>query len=216
MTASTNVSTHLFWVISRGAGTTAMILASAAVGVGLTIGGRMLRGGTGDRRAYHEVLAIAVMVSIAVHGLALLGDSYLHPSVIDVAVPFTLSYKTIPTSIGIIAGWGLICLGLSYYIRRRIGAQRWRLIHRFTALAWILGLVHTFTEGSDRGQLWFIALILATATPALVLLIARIAGLRLGARGGAQGPPTRGDQQLAARGNGQRRLPAQLTGQAVQ
>jgi methionine sulfoxide reductase heme-binding subunit len=177
---STNISTHLFWVISRGAGTTALILSSAAVGVGLTMGGRMIKGGRADRRAYHEALAIAVMVSIAVHGLALIGDSYLHPSLLDVTVPFALSYKTIPTSLGIIAGWGMICLGLSYYVRNRIGIKRWRVIHRFTALAWILGLVHTFTEGSDRGQLWFIALILVTAAPTFVLLIARLA--RPGAR----------------------------------
>jgi len=177
MTASTNVSTHLFWAISRGAGTTAMILASAGVGFGLTMGARWRRGSATDRRAYHEVLALAVMVSIAVHGLALLGDSYLHPSLVDVTVPFALSYKTIPTSLGILAGWGLICLGLSYYVRRRIGIQRWRLLHRFTLLAWIFGLVHTFTEGSDRGQLWFIALILVTAAPALVLLVARLVGV---------------------------------------
>jgi methionine sulfoxide reductase heme-binding subunit len=173
---STNVSTHLFWVISRGAGTTAIVLASAAVGVGLTMGGRLIKGGAADRRAYHEVLSIAVMVSIAAHGLALLGDSYLHPSLADIAVPFALSYKTIPTSLGILAGWGMICLGLSYYARRRIGVKRWRLIHRFTALAWVFGLIHTFTEGSDRGQAWFIALILVTAAPAFVLLLVRITG----------------------------------------
>lgn len=178
---STNVSTHLFWVISRGAGTTAMILASAAVGVGLTMGGKMIKRGGTDRRAYHEILGLAVMVSIAVHGLALIGDSYLHPSLLDVTVPFLLSYKTLATSLGIIAGWGMICLGLSYYARKRIGIERWKLIHRFTALAWVLGLVHTFTEGSDRGQLWFIALIVLTAAPACVLLIARLIGYRPGA-----------------------------------
>jgi sulfoxide reductase heme-binding subunit YedZ len=113
------------------------------------------------------------MLAIAVHGLSLLGDSYLRPTLIDVTVPFALSYKTIPTSIGIVAGWAMIVLGLSYYLRRRIGYQRWKLIHRFTALAWALGLVHTFTEGTDAGQLWFIALILLTAAPALVLLAMR-------------------------------------------
>lgn len=174
MDVSTNVSTHLFWVLSRGAGTTAMILASVTVGLGLTMGGRMIKGGGTDRRAYHEVLPIAVMVSIAVHGLALLGDSYLRPSLVDIAVPFALSYKTIPTSLGIIAGWGMICLGLSFYARRRIGIKRWRVLHRFTALAWALGLIHTFTEGSDRGQAWFIALILVTAAPAAALLVVRL------------------------------------------
>jgi methionine sulfoxide reductase heme-binding subunit len=165
-------SHYLFWNTSRAAGTTAMVFASVSVGVGLAAGTKLLRGP--DRFNIHQALAMATMVAIAVHGLALLGDTYLRPTLIDLTVPFALSYKTIPTSIGIIAGWGMIILGLSYYVRRWIGHQRWKLIHRFTALAWTFGLVHTFTDGTDAGQLWFIALILLTAAPALVLLAARL------------------------------------------
>jgi sulfoxide reductase heme-binding subunit YedZ len=174
----TNASTHLFWVLSRGAGTTALILSSASVGFGLVIGGKLIKGGGPDRRAYHEILSLSVMVAIAVHGLALIGDSFLHPSFLDVTVPFVFSYKTLSTSIGIVAGWGMIFLGLSYYVRDRIGNERWKLIHRFTLLAWLGGLVHAFTEGTDAGQLWFIALIVLTSAPALALLAARVTGYR--------------------------------------
>jgi sulfoxide reductase heme-binding subunit YedZ len=179
-TVSTNASTHLFWVLSRGAGTTALILSSASVGVGLVMSGKLLKGSSPDRRVYHEILSLAVMVAIAAHGLALVGDSFLHPSVLDVTVPFVFSYKTLSTSLGIIAGWGMIVLGLSYYVRERIGNERWKLMHRFTLLVWLTGLVHTFTEGTDRGQLWFIALIVLTTAPTLMLLAYRIAGGRLG------------------------------------
>lgn len=41
-------------------------------------------------------------------------------------------------------------------------------------MAWLLGLVHTFTEGTDAGRTWFVALILGTAAPALVLLTTRL------------------------------------------
>ena len=165
-------SHYLFWITSRAAGTTAMVFASASVGIGLAAGAKLLKGP--DRFNIHQAFAIATMVAIAVHGLSLLGDTYLRPTLLDVTVPFAFSYKTIPTSIGIIAGWGMIILGLSYYVRRWIGQQRWKLIHRFTALAWLFGLVHTFTTGTDAGQLWFIALILLTAAPALVLLTKRL------------------------------------------
>src|SRR5947199_4147789 len=155
MTVSTNVSTHLFWVISRAAGTTALILASATIAIGLTMGGRLIKGHVSDRRTLHEILSLAVIVAIAVHGLALIGDSYLHPSLLDVTVPFALSYKTLATSLGIVAGWGLIALGLSYYVRGRIGVSRWKLIHRFTVLAWLGGVVHALSEGTDASQQWF-------------------------------------------------------------
>ena len=175
---TTDPSTHLFWITSRAAGTTALIFSSAAVGFGLVMGGKLVKGASPDRRSMHEILSLAAMVAIAVHGLALIGDAFLHPSVFDVVVPFVSSYKTMWTSIGILAGWGTILLGLSYYIRTRIGIKRWKVIHRLTLLAWIGGLVHTFGEGTDAGQLWFIALIGLTALPALVLLVVRLTGRR--------------------------------------
>jgi methionine sulfoxide reductase heme-binding subunit len=172
------VSTHLFWILSRGAGTTALILSSASVGVGLVMSGKLIKGSGPDRRAYHEVLSLAVMVAIAVHGLALIGDSFLRPTLLDVTVPFVFSYKTLATSLGILAGWGMILLGLSYYVRHRIGNARWKMIHRFTLLAWLGGLIHTFAEGTDAGQIWFIALIVLTAAPAAVALAVRATGYR--------------------------------------
>jgi methionine sulfoxide reductase heme-binding subunit len=171
-------STHLFWITSRAAGITAMVLASASVGVGLSIGGRLFGKRMPDRRPLHEVLALSTLVAIAVHGLSLLGDAYLRPSVFDISVPFVSSYETPYTSTGIICGWALAFLGLSYYARKRIGVKRWQLIHRFTLLAWVGSLVHTFTEGTDAGQAWFIAVIGIAAAPVIVLFTMRILGSR--------------------------------------
>jgi len=172
---TTDPSTHLFWITSRAAGTTAMILASAAVGFGLVMSGRLAKGPNNGRRVIHEILSLSVMVSIAVHGLALIGDRYLHPSLLDVTVPFASGYRTLATSAGIVAGWALIALGLSYYVRARIGIQRWRVLHRFTLLAWFGALVHTFAEGTDARSTWFVALIGVTALPALIALSLRVA-----------------------------------------
>jgi sulfoxide reductase heme-binding subunit YedZ len=68
----------------------------------------------------------------------------------------------------------MILLGLSYYLRGRIGAARWRRLHRFTALAWVLGVVHSLGEGSDAGAAWFLLLTFAVVAPAAGLLVARL------------------------------------------
>jgi len=34
----------------------------------------------------------------------------------------------------------------------RIGVNRWRALHRWTALVWLLSLVHAIGEGTDRGR----------------------------------------------------------------
>lgn len=166
-------SSTFFWVTSRAAGTTAMVLASLAVGVGLTMGGKLIKRRGADRRTLHEVLSLSTMVALAVHALALLGDTWLHPSLLDLTLPLHASYRTLATSIGIVAGWAMMILGLSFYVRRHIGAARWKLIHRFTAVAWLLGLLHTFTDGTDAGKVWFVGLILGTAAPPAALLLVR-------------------------------------------
>jgi sulfoxide reductase heme-binding subunit YedZ len=177
MLMAVNVAPHLFWITSRAAGVTALLVSSVAVCVGLLMSMRLSKRVSGpDLRVLHEMLSLATIVAIVVHAVALLGDSFMHPSVLDVSLPFVSSYKTGWTTLGIIAGWSLIILGLSYYARGRIGQQRWRKLHRFTALAWLAGIAHSLGEGTDAGQLWFLAMLAIVAVPALVLLFGRLAG----------------------------------------
>jgi sulfoxide reductase heme-binding subunit YedZ len=170
---ATATGPHLLWITSRAAGIVALLTSSASVCIGLLMGGRLTRNRKPDLRVAHEALSLATLAALAVHGLALLGDGYLHPSLADVSIPFVSTYKTIWTTTGIIAFWAMALLGLAYYARTRIGAKRWRRLHRFTALAWILGLVHSLGEGTDAGQTWFLAMTAIVVLPALALLAAR-------------------------------------------
>jgi sulfoxide reductase heme-binding subunit YedZ len=172
----TNLTPHLFWITSRAAGFAALILASLAVSLGLLMSTKLLRRRRSDLISFHEILSLSTIVAIVVHAVTLLGDAYLHPSAADISVPFVSSYKTVWMSIGIIGGWSLVLLGLSYYFRARIGAARWRKLHRFTAVAWLAGLVHSLGMGTDAGQMWFLAMLAMVAIPALGLLAIRLLG----------------------------------------
>ncbi len=174
----TSAGPHIFWITSRAAGTAALVLSSASVSAGLLISGRSSsrKGLGGDARALHESLSLATLVAIAIHGIALLGDHFLHPTLFDISIPFTGAYRPFWTGIGIAGGWGLAALGLSYYARDRVGQSRWRSLHRFTALFWALGVAHSLGSGTDAGQLWFLVVLLVSAAPALVLLLGKLAG----------------------------------------
>ena len=193
----TDPTPHLFWITSRAAGFAALVLASLAVSAGLLMSTKLLKGRTSELRAGHDTLALATIVAIVVHGVALLGDKFLHPSIADITIPFVSSYKTLWTSLGIVGGWGLVLLGLSYYARRWIGAVRWRKLHRFVALAWLAGLVHALGMGTDAGQLWFLAMVAVVVIPALALLATRLA--RSSGRGAAAGhsPRPAGQPQIS-------------------
>lgn len=176
MTVATAVGPHLFWITSRAAGILALVLASVGVGLGLIMSLKLARRRGPDLLALHEILSLGTLVAIAIHGLTLLGDSYLRASLLDIAVPFASSYRTLWTSLGIIAGWGLAALGLSYYLRRYIGSARWRRLHRLTALLWLFGLAHSLGEGTDAGQVWFLAMAAVVVVPAALLLVMRLVG----------------------------------------
>jgi sulfoxide reductase heme-binding subunit YedZ len=176
---------HFFWITSRAAGIAALLLASAAVGLGLALGGRIVKGRTPDLRPLHEALSLATLGALVVHAVSLLGDGFLHPGLADITVPFASGYQRFWQTIGIVAGWLLIILGLSFYARARIGVQRWRKLHRYTALAWILSIGHSLGEGTDAGRVWFLAAVGMVVLPTLWLLIERHAG--------AFGAPERAD-----------------------
>jgi len=171
-TLATTVGPHLFWIASRAAGIAALILSSASVCVGLLMGTRLRAGRGAELRVAHEALSLATLAAIAAHGLTLLPDSFIGLSLADISLPFAASYKTFWTTAGIVSFWALALLGVSYYLRGRIGVQRWRRLHRLTALAWALGLAHSLGEGTDAGQTWFLAMVAITTAPALLGLAA--------------------------------------------
>jgi methionine sulfoxide reductase heme-binding subunit len=171
--AATAVGPHLYWIASRAAGSAALLLSSASVCVGLSMGRNLLKRRKADLRIAHEALSLATIAALLVHVLTLLGDGFLNPSIGELTIPFLSGYETLWTTAGIVAFWAMLALGLSFYARARIGVQRWRVLHRFTALAWLLGLAHSLGEGTDAGQAWFLAMTAIVVVPALALLLAR-------------------------------------------
>jgi len=165
---------HLFWITSRAAGIAALLFASAAAGLGLTSAMKLLKGRGPDLRVAHEALSLATMVALVVHVVSLLGDNFLRPSVADLTIPFVSGYKEPWMSIGIVAGWALLILGLSYYARRRIGSARWRRLHRLTSIAWVAAVAHSLGEGTDAGLIWFIVSVAIVGLPVVALLAMRL------------------------------------------
>lgn len=186
-----DVGTQLFWDLSRGTGIAAVILAGLSVTTGLLASrARPLRlKKLTEKKELHEALSMATIVAVIAHAVLLLFDPWLNATVAGIAVPFVLDYRPFFTGLGIIAGYGLIVLGLSYYIRNWIGVTRWRAAHRFTSAFWVLGLVHTFGAGTDAGQLWLLIPVILTSAPAFVLLAMRLFGSSGGRKKPAEPAP---------------------------
>jgi sulfoxide reductase heme-binding subunit YedZ len=165
-----------WWLASRASGLVALALITLSVGVGLAMAGRAFRRPGLARRlmALHEHAALAGLIAIAVHGITLLGDAWLHPGPVGVAVPFAMHYRPAFTGLGIVGGYLAAALGLSFYARRRIGAKLWRRLHRATILVYVLAVVHTLGAGTDAGAPWLRVAMAITGAPILYLLAVRM------------------------------------------
>ena len=173
------VNDHLFWITSRAAGTLALLFSSVAVGVGLLMGAQAAQGPRA-RPARHPRGAVAGDASSRSWSTrsSLLGDSFLHPSLADITIPFVSRYMTAWTTVGIVGGWMMIILGLSFYAR---GA------HRPAALAQAAPLHRArlaprprplARRGHRRRQAWFLVATGIVALPAAALLVVRMSPRR--------------------------------------
>jgi sulfoxide reductase heme-binding subunit YedZ len=176
-----------WWLASRASGVVALALIGVSVALGLAMAAKAFRAPGLPRilMAVHEHAALAALVAIALHGITLLGDRWLDPGPIGIAVPFAMDYRPVFTGVGIVAGDLAAILGLTFYLRRRIGMRRWRNAHRLTPLVYVLGVTHTLGAGTDAGEPWLIALLLATGTPILYLGVLRTCRIGMSAVPGA-------------------------------
>ncbi len=165
-----------WWLASRASGLVALALITLSVGVGLAMAGRAFQkpGLAKTLMALHEHAALAGLIAIAVHGLTLLGDRWLHPGPAGIAVPFVMDYRPLFTGLGIVAGYLATALGLSFYARRRIGAKLWRKLHKATIAVYALAVIHTLGAGSDAGEPWLRVAMVVTGAPILYLLVVRM------------------------------------------
>lgn len=179
---------HLWWLASRASGIVAIFLLSYSVLVGLMMGGKMMqrllgRPGKGSLAvkqllASHEYASLAALIAIGVHGVTLLGDAYLHPTLAQIALPFTIGYRSFYTSLGIIAGYVAVLLGLSFYFRSRIGTARWKKLHRWTVAAYALSVIHALGAGTDAASRWFEWPLLGSAAIVAGLFAVRLSNIR--------------------------------------
>jgi sulfoxide reductase heme-binding subunit YedZ len=175
MVAEPDPGQYPWWLASRAAGIVAFLLIATAVILGLAMASKLpTRPGLKRNLVkIHEQVALTALVAIGLHGVLLLGDAWLKPGITGILIPFTLEYRPLWTGMGILAGYLAVLLGPSFYWRRRIGARRWRLIHRATVVVFALAVLHSLGSGTDGASLWMRTMVLGSAGIVLALIIYR-------------------------------------------
>jgi sulfoxide reductase heme-binding subunit YedZ len=172
---------YVWWLAGRSAGIVAMLLIAASVMIGLGMAARVIPPRwRRDAVRVHQYLALMGLGAIAAHGLLLAADPWLKAGWKGILVPFAIGYRPVWTGLGILGGYLAVILGLSFYVRRRIGARLWRRMHRFTVVVYALSLAHALGSGTDASIPVVRYAMLASALPVLFLFALRV--LRSGGR----------------------------------
>jgi methionine sulfoxide reductase heme-binding subunit len=157
---------NVTWYVARASGMVAFALLTTTVLLGLVMSGRA-RLRRWPRFAVEDVHRFASLLTwsfVGVHALALLADSYLPFSVVDLLVPGLAPYRPLATSLGVVAMELLAALALANLLRTRISYRLWRRTHYLNFAVWLLALAHGVTSGSDSDTAWALAMYVLAAS----------------------------------------------------
>jgi sulfoxide reductase heme-binding subunit YedZ len=102
----------------------------------------------------HQVLALLGLTLGLVHGFVQLADPTGTVYLVHLVVPFAHPYDPIGLGVGVISLELFVALTLSILIQRRLGYTRWRALHAFSYVAFMLLVAHVLISGTDTYPSW--------------------------------------------------------------
>jgi len=154
------MSTDALWYLARGSGAVSLMMLTVVVALG--IGTRSGRTFLGLPRlvvaSVHRSAALLSVVFLVVHVTALSFDPYAQLKLVDLVLPFTSAYRPFWVGLGAVALDLMIAITVTSLLRERIGHRAWRAVHWFAYAMWPVALVHGFGSGTDRSQVWMLAI----------------------------------------------------------
>ena len=186
------MTSQLTWYAARAAGIVAWALAAGSVVWGLALSTRAT--GRKPRPAWlfdlHRFLGGLALVFTAIHVVAIVADTYVHFSLINVLVPFTGTWHPAAVAWGIVAFYLLLAIELTSLARAHVSKRLWRRVHFASFVLFAASTVHALSAGTDTGSRAFVLSVVAACGLVAALTAVRI--LRtLGRRGRAPGQVAR-------------------------
>ncbi len=171
------------WLVARSAGLVAFGIFTISVTLGLAFSTRLL----GVRRGkmllgWHQTLMWTGLAMVSLHGGALALDPVMRFGFPGVLVPGIAPWRPVPVAAGIVTGWVMLALAISFHVRRRLGQRRWRLLHYGSFAGFTFGLYHALNVGTDLTATRGVIFTGIAAAPVVWLVFARILLPRPGAR----------------------------------
>jgi predicted ferric reductase len=170
-------SPKVYWYLSRATAFVSLSILGVSMALGLGLSNKLARFWPGAPAAFaiHEYVSLLGLSFALFHALILLGDRYIHFTVLQIFLPFsTADYRPLWVGIGQTGFYVWLIVALSFYIRSRIGHKTWRAIHYLSFLVYLMGIFHGLFSGTDTTANWAQWYYWISGGSVLFLLIYRI------------------------------------------
>jgi predicted ferric reductase len=142
------------WYLARSTGIVSLVLAAAALVLGLLLSTRALK--PHDRPAWllamHRWVSTLLIVGTAGHVVALVADNYVTIGWIEILVPMTSSYRPLAVSLGVAAMYLLAVIHVSSVLMKRLSKSTWRRLHALSPLLVWCAVLHGALAGTDAAS----------------------------------------------------------------
>jgi len=144
-------SLQAWWYVTRAAGLMGYLLIWLSVVWGLVVSSKIFdpwleRMFTFD---FHEHLSLLAIGFVALHVVVLLVDQFQPFTLQQILFPFISTYRPIWVGIGIITFYVTLLVTLTFYLRPRLSARAFRVIHYLSLLAYLGAGLHGLFAGTD-------------------------------------------------------------------
>lgn len=172
----------IWWFVSRASGIVAWSLLVVSVIIGVLLATRVLKPNDSPGWLYHfhNWLSGLTFVFAITHVTALMLDSFVTFTILDIAVPFRSDYVKnpelgrFPIAFGVLSLYILFAVQLTSLFRQRMTTKAWKAIHYSSYLLVLLVSAHAGWTGTDVTSLIYrttgIVLILLTVVAIIVRL----------------------------------------------
>ncbi len=165
------------WNIARAGGFTSYILLTLAVALGLALSMQLQSPSRWPRMLnseLHNFLTLLSTIFLGIHVLAIWLDPYTNFGLNEILIPFASHYRPVWMALGIVALYLGIAIGISTWLRPRIGYTWWRRLHMLTLGIYAVATLHGIGTGSDSQNWWALGVYFASIILVGTLLFQRL------------------------------------------
>lgn len=142
------------WMVIRGSGIIAFLLLAGSTVWGLLISTKVL-GRTVKAKGvawFHESLGIGSLVATGIHMYFLFNHDYIDFGYRAIFVPGASAWRPLAVALGVVAFYMMFLITVSFYVKKWIGQNAWRVIHMMSFGTFIGAGLHGVFSGTDTSH----------------------------------------------------------------